>query len=1563
MPGSAPAEAARAPARGVAAVRATRLGALSLRLPILVLVVATLLMAVLLVHANTLLAAKLADAAAEQSRGILRGLRSFLESEQHRESNTELERYLDGLSRDMPLRGVAAVDGAGVVQAATHAGWVGRRAASVLPGFDIARAAATPGGHVFVHAGSGSVIGAAIARSPLLGQADETSPPGLVYLQYDLAPARRALGEGLLRAGLALWIAALAATIALVVVLRHAITGPLHAFAAAAERLGHGEYDARLPDSDLSELRTLAAAFEDMRQRVADSHAWLQASEARHRALLESAPDPVITIDAAHRIVAFNRAAEEAFGHPAAEILGESLDVLLPESERGAHAARVAAFRDGDDSSVLGVTREIEIRRRDGTLLPVAVTVSEVMLDGARYFTAIAKDITERKRAEEALRRQRDFYTALSEINQVIVREGATEAVLGRACELLVRFTGLERGALVRCLGGGAYAPLVDCGLVWPGVAELEQVADAAPGSPLAAAVRDNCTAVAPLAAFASPGAPPLDCAALPVRRGGEPHLVLLAYAPAGYFDADVRSLLEEVVRDLSFALDNLQRDQARLLAEAAMRESEARFRQIADLAPVMIWLDGTDMGGLFYNRRWLEFTGRSLEDELSFGWETGLHPDDRAQHWADYRAALERKAPITVEYRLRRADGEYRWIRDTALPRLDERGGLLGYCGACIDVTEERRAIEVTRRNLSQQATLTRLLGLPIHESALDATLGAALDIVLGASGSGLRRAGSIYLDDQPAGGLRLVACKGAATDASPLSGRCCCGEALAVRPALHEGGASGLGPHLCVAVRVEDHPLGFLAVGIEPTAAADGDAAGFLLTVAQTLGRIIDRQRSLEALHMTAEAVAGEGDERFMARLVAEAARALGMDACFIGLLDDSRAHFNVPARYLDGQVDADLVLAIAGTPCEGVLAEGDAVYPRDVRSLFAGAPGLWELALEGYAAVPLRDDAGTVVGLLAVMSRRPLVNPDQTLTLLRIFATRASHELVRRRQVADLRLAAHAFETVEGIFVTDPHGVVLRVNRAFTHILGYTAEEVLGHTPRLWNSQRYDERFFEHLKHEILGGGWHGEIWARHKSGAEVPLWETVSTVRNEAGAITHYVSTMLDMTERKTIEARIERLAYYDELTGLPNRRLLTNRMDQALALATRNDYRGALLFVDLDHFKNINDALGHAVGDALLAEVGRRLQLHLRRADTVARLGGDEFVILLANLGPAAEPAAAQARMVAEKCLETLNEPYELAGHLYYVSPSIGITLFPEASETSDDLLKRADTAMYRAKAEGRNQISFYEPRMQAAAELRLALEKDLRQAIARDEFHVVCQPQVDADGGVVGIEALLRWDQRERGFVPPAQFIGIAEETGLIATIGDWVMEAALREFAKLAAGREPARLGVSVNVSVRQFAQHDFVARVVAAASRAAVPLSRVTLELTEGIFIENVTDTVRKMEALKREGVRFSIDDFGTGYSSLTYLKRLPIDELKIDRSFVTDITVDANDAAIVETVIAVARHLRLEVVAEGVETREQWEFLRERGCGRFQGYLFAKPLRVAELATLIDRSATLA
>ncbi|MCX8087160.1 MAG: EAL domain-containing protein [Rhodocyclaceae bacterium] len=571
--------------------------------------------------------------------------------------------------------------------------------------------------------------------------------------------------------------------------------------------------------------------------------------------------------------------------------------------------------------------------------------------------------------------------------------------------------------------------------------------------------------------------------------------------------------------------------------------------------------------------------------------------------------------------------------------------------------------------------------------------------------------------------------------------------------------------------------------------------------------------------------------------------------------------------------------------------------------------------------------------------------------------VLRARVKNLLAKKQSERQLRLAAHVFEhSGEAIIITDANNRIVEVNPAFTRLTGYTPDEARGQDPRFLSSGRTPPSTYQAMWRSLKESGfWQGELWDRHKEGAIYPKLLSISTVKNEHGEIEYYIGSFTDISEQKESEEKIRHLAHHDPLTGLPNRLFLTVASEQVLATAAREGCRMALIFLDMDRFKLINDTLGHQVGDEFLIEVGRRLKASVREADIVARLGGDEFVVVLSRI-----KAQNDAARVADKILAALNAPFKIGELTLHSSPSLGIALFPEDGENLETLMKNADTAMYHAKEKGRNNAQFFTAAMNAAAAERLELERALREALAAGAFELHYQPQLCAKTRTLcSAEALLRWTHPTRGAIPPLQFIPIAEETGLIGALGAWVLEAACRQIAAWqAAGFKPPR--IAINLSAQQLRDAHFAEQVAETLKRHGLAPSAIELEITESAAMADPEKAVGELADLRDLGIRLAIDDFGTGHSSLAWLKHLPIQALKLDRSFVKDIESDANDAAICRATIALAHELGLEVVAEGIETPAQERFLIERhGCDLLQGFLYGKPMPAAALAARLAQA----
>lgn len=558
--------------------------------------------------------------------------------------------------------------------------------------------------------------------------------------------------------------------------------------------------------------------------------------------------------------------------------------------------------------------------------------------------------------------------------------------------------------------------------------------------------------------------------------------------------------------------------------------------------------------------------------------------------------------------------------------------------------------------------------------------------------------------------------------------------------------------------------------------------------------------------------------------------------------------------------------------------------------------------------------------------------------------------SREITHRKAIeSELRIAATTFQTQDGILITDTQNRIIRVNSAFETITGYNQAEVIGHTPAIISSGRHSKTFFREMYDHIAKfESWEGEIWNRRKDGEIFPEWLSISVVKDDNNAVTHYVATFKDISETKDNERRINQLNYYDTLTRLANRRLITKDLDHLLSNGNLALRRSAILFIDLDHFKDVNDLRGHLVGDMLLQQVASRLMDATRSGDVVSRFSGDEFLILLEEVDGSISPdrIAYRAKHVAEKIMSAFSAPFDLDGSPYLLTASIGISLVGTQVQSSAEVIKYAELAMYEAKGRGRNQTCFYAPQMHEKVLERVTLDSDFRFALEHEQFILHYQPQWNANKEMVGVEALVRWQHPEKGMISPVSFIPFAEESKLILPLGKWVLNRALQQLADWQTVPSLKHLIMSVNVSALQFSQEGFVDEVKEVIKSTGVPPAHLQIELTESMLVHDQFDIIQKMQSLKQLGVLISLDDFGTGYSSLSYLQQLPIDQLKIDQSFIRAIQESDKQASLAASIIGLGHNLHMEVIAEGVETQAQFDWLKAHRCDLYQGFLLGRP-----------------
>ncbi|HEY0562053.1 MAG TPA: EAL domain-containing protein [Methylophilus sp.] len=718
-------------------------------------------------------------------------------------------------------------------------------------------------------------------------------------------------------------------------------------------------------------------------------------------------------------------------------------------------------------------------------------------------------------------------------------------------------------------------------------------------------------------------------------------------------------------------------------------------------------------------------------------------------------------------------------------------------------------------------------------------------------------------------------------------------------------------------------------------------------------------ESERFHAALYKMASSVSATIDHAFFVQLTQNMIEATSANAGFVAKMEAGNVlSLHTIALVGEGVKSTNIRLPMSQQVYAQLTGQDSFALSAQSLGCLAALPELAALKVKSYVGQRLTNPIGQVIGLVVVMFKSVTQETDFIYSLLKIFAARAGAELERQNSERYIRDQASLLDNAQdAIMVRSLDNKVQFWNNGAVRLYGWTREEALGTSIE---TLIYPDNapFQLAMKRLMLEGEWSGEIEQHTKAGDILTIESHWTLVYDEHGVPQSVFTINTNITERKIAADKIQYLAFYDPLTSLPNRTLLLDRLNQALVSCARSHHYGALLFIDLDNFKSLNDTLGHDKGDLLLNEIGVRLKSCVRETDSVARFGGDEFVVMLEALSIDEAEAALLTTKIAEKVLSQLHRPYLLGNYQHQSSASIGITLFSDKDDSVSELLKRADLAMYQAKAAGRNALRFFDPKMQSEISARVQLESDLRHGIALKQLALHYQPQMNEHGHVVGAEALLRWDHPQRGLVPPTEFIPIAEDTRLIVPIGLWVLQTACAKLASWRLQANTASLVLAVNVSEIQFRQADFVEQVLSILDNYTVDPTKLKLELTESLFAQDVEDIIRKMHLLKARGISFSLDDFGTGYSSLTYLKTMPLDQVKIDQSFVRDVLIDPNDASIAQTIIALAQLLGLEVIAEGVETKAQREYLFHSGCFLYQGFLFSKPLPEHQFEAYLQR-----
>ncbi|KAF3997939.1 bifunctional diguanylate cyclase/phosphodiesterase [Glaciimonas immobilis] len=959
------------------------------------------------------------------------------------------------------------------------------------------------------------------------------------------------------------------------------------------------------------------------------------------------------------------------------------------------------------------------------------------------------------------------------------------------------------------------------------------------------------------------------------------------------------------------------------------------------------------------------------------------IHPGDVDLARVAMNNYLRDSTSFDIEFRIVTRTGKLRWIRSRAQSALDSVGTPLRLAGSITDITERKMAsLELLRTNRALQMLSRCSEAVNRTENEYDLLLQVcrtAVDV------GGYLLAWVGFAQDDEARTITYAAMasdhgeiapaeikSNVSKDSCPalqaihsgapviVSGRELDIQFLSCLSDLQRENCYGA---ICLPLRDKGSTFGVLVLYSGDALSVSNDETKLLQELADDLAfgivsiRLQEEKRQIQtAVLNIAVGVSASNGTAFFEQLATNMTEALGGSAGFVArFLPGEPISMRTIAVVMDGLIINNFDCILEGSPGEKLITVDSFVVSEKAFMDFSHSPFLRVLNVQAYVGRRLFNSKGDPIGLLVVLFTEALKKANFITNTLQIFAARAASEM--ERQETDTRILDQASlldKAQDAIIVSGINENILFWNKSAERLYGWTQEEALNSTINFLSDK--PESFHAATKSVIELGEWSGEITKRRKDGSILTVESRWTLVRGDDGHPLSVLAIDTDITQRKAAEREIQHLAYYDPLTLLPNRALLIDRLHKALLLGCHVQHSGALLFIDLDNFKTINDTLGHSTGDLLLQQVAQRLASIASLNDTVARFGGDEFVVMLLELDTNPTQACIQVKIIAEKILSILSHPYEIAGLEHHSTSSIGITLFCDDRDPVSELLKRADLAMYEAKKGGRNAMRFFDPEMETALIVRAALEADLRQALRRDEFFVCYQPQINNNGQIIGAEALVRWQHPRLGIISPADFIPLAEETGLIMPLGKWVLETASAQLAAWASHMETSELTIAVNVSVRQFRHPDFVAQIKSVLHFRGANPRRLKLELTESLMVDNMEETIAKMIELKSEGITLSLDDFGTGYSSLTYLKRLPLDQLKIDRSFVKDVLIDPNDASIARTIIALGKSLGLEVVAEGVETDAQRSFLAQQGCDAYQGYYFSCPIQIKKLEAFI-------
>jgi diguanylate cyclase (GGDEF)-like protein/PAS domain S-box-containing protein len=1167
----------------------------------------------------------------------------------------------------------------------------------------------------------------------------------------------------------------------------------------------------------------------------------------------------------------------------------------------------------------------------------------------------LQREIREHKNSEVRIQRLTQLYAALSHCNQAIVRCTHAAELYRQICRDSVEFGGMK--------------------MVWIGLTDAEKqrvtpVARAGDGIEYLQEIEMDLAQGAPFHNGPSGTAiledRPVWCqdfsrdpstlpwrelasrygwgskAALPIHRNGEVVGIFCLYADKPQaFDEDVRDLLLKMAGDISFALDNFEREEKRTQAERSLQKSEQFLRAIIETEPECVKVVDKNGDLIGMNAAGLKmFEAESLDQVRQHKLLDFILPEYRDTLIALHQRVMNGEQG-SLEFEIMGLKGTRRWLETYAAPLPDHQNNVVMLLGVTHDITQRKLAEQalqesetrlmlaikgsndapwdwdLEKNRLYYSPQWWHMLGYETDELQSDAKLWQSL----------------VHPDD-----LEIV------------------------QDDLRKALDSGQSMH-AVEFRLR-HKDGHY-VPILERSFISRNKEGKVVRISGTNMDLTERrqEQNLEELRgFMLECITSSMPLTEILDAIARKVESLMPDArCAILLLDDKGRCLNLiaapslPDFYksgIDGLQIGDDAGCCGYAAGKGESAVADAVMtdPRcaRIRDL------LGRVELVSWWSEPIQGPDGKVLGTFAVYHRKAAVPNAYQRKLIETVAHYAALTIDRKRAETQLKLAAKVFEqSQEGFMITDARRRILKVNPAFTAITGYTEQEAFGKSAGILSSGRHDREFYRNLWETIRAQNfWQGEIWNRRKNGEIYPELLNVSVVRDHAGNVTEYVGVFADITQLKASEAQLEFLAHHDTLTSLPNRLRLFFRLEHSIETARREGTQLALLMLDLDRFKDVNDSFGHLVGDQLLQLVANRLVNRVRDIDTVARLGGDEFTVVLENI---AHPE--DAARIAQAIIDDLSEPWSIpnAGEVL-IGASVGISLYPQHGHTPELLLQQADAALYEAKEGGRNRFAFFSSEFTEAARRRIEMEARLRRALLQNELLVYYQPQIDiATGEIVGAEALARWQDPAEGMISPNHFIPVAEQTGLIQAVGAWVLRETCRQGKEwLDKGFKP--ISLAVNVSQHQIRQSDINGLVEGVLRETGFPAGNLELELTESGLMERQTDVIRILRSLRAQGVRLAIDDFGTGYSSLAYLKRFPLNVLKIDKNFIDDIPDQQDDMEIAATIIAMGHILGFKVLAEGVETPAQISFLKEKGCDLYQGFLISHPLPAAEFGALL-------